>query len=181
MFTAICLLIFSITMLYAAYSDYKDYILSNKLCLTVFVLYFCFLGAGYIDGNPLPLNYVLISAGLSFILFLILLIFFALNMMGGGDVKLIPIVALWAGFNLINQYLLITAIVGGLLAGIIIIKNRLFTKKNVKYSKNDVKSSGNIKLTMSKMKQEKIPYGIAISFGGLFVAWKLRVLTGFSI
>jgi prepilin peptidase CpaA len=47
---------------------------------------------------------------------LILLPVFALNMLGGGDVKLLAVVALWLGTNKLAALLILVGIVGGLFA-----------------------------------------------------------------
>ena len=59
-----------------------------------------------------PLDHVL-AMGLAL---LILLPLFALNMLGGGDVKLLAAVALWLGMNKLAALLILVGIVGGIFA-----------------------------------------------------------------
>jgi prepilin peptidase CpaA len=64
------------------------------------------------DTSQAPLDHVL-AMGLAL---LILLPLFALNMLGGGDVKLLAAVALWLGMNKLAALLILVGIVGGIFA-----------------------------------------------------------------
>ena len=119
-------------MTWAIYSDVTSYTLTNKLCLSVVLLYPIYLIAAYSDGAPLSLQTILMSLGIALIIFMVCVGFFALNIMGGGDVKLIPAVTLWAGTAHVLNYLLITSVIGGVIAALIIVKNRI---KGSKYNK----------------------------------------------
>ena len=170
LFTLTILGLFSAMMLWAAYSDLTSYRLSNRLCLTTALLYPLYLIALYYEGHGLALQTILITVGISAVIFLICAVFFALNFMGGGDVKFIPVVALWAGTAHILPFLFITSIVGGLIAFILIIKNRI---KASKYSK----SSENINLSMSQKEESAVPYGVGIALGGLYIAYQLAKIS----
>ena len=159
-------------MIWAALSDVRKYILSNRLCLSVVLLYPIFITSLYVNGTPPTLEYIAYSVGIALVIFSVLVALFAYGYIGGGDVKLIPGVALWAGPSLIVNFLLITTLCGGLIAVLII--SFQYVKK---YLTKD-KSSENINLSMSQSSQSKneennIPYGIGISTGGLYVAFKL--------
>lgn len=166
MFTITILCVFSGLMLWAAYSDITRYVLSNRLCLATVFLYPIYLLGMYLEGRGLPLNDIMTAGALSIIIFMVCAGFFALGMMGGGDVKLIPAVALWAGPEQILPFLFITSLIGGLIATIIIVKNRI---KASKYCKSSV----NINLSMANMEKTAVPYGVGIATGGLYVAWNL--------
>lgn len=153
-------------MFWAAYSDLKSLTLSNRLCLATASLYPMYLLTLYMADQGLPLWDVVISGAIAAAIFMICVGFFALNIMGGGDVKLIPIVALWAGAAHILNFLLIMSVVGGLFAAVIIVINRF---KASKYHK----SSANINLSMAEEKESAVPYGVGIAIGGLYVAYQL--------
>lgn len=136
------------------------------------LLYPVYILTTYLNGPPVSLQNIILSLSIATLIFIVCIGFFALNMMGGGDVKLIPAVALWAGSAYVLNYLLITAVVGGLAAVILLAKNR------IKASKFD-KSSENINLSMSEKKENGVPYGVGIAIGGLYVAYHL--LTPFSL
>ena len=61
---------------------------------------------------PAPLDHLL-AMGLAL---LILLPLFALDMLGGGDVKLLAAVALWLGLNQLAALLILVGVIGGLFA-----------------------------------------------------------------
>ena len=166
MFSLITLSLFAILMLWAAYSDLTSYTLSNRLCLAVALLYPLYLLALYLEGNVLIWSDILMTVGFAAVLFIIGAILFAFNVMGGGDVKLIPAVALWAGTGHILNYLFITALIGGAIAAIIIVH------KHIKASKY-FKSSENINLPMAEKDDSAVPYGAGIAGGGLYVAYQL--------
>jgi prepilin peptidase CpaA len=63
-------------------------------------------------GVPAPLDHLL-AMGLAL---LVLLPVYALNMLGGGDVKLLAAVALWLGKDQLAALLVLVGIVGGLFA-----------------------------------------------------------------
>lgn len=168
MLTISILVLFSLLMGWAVYSDLISFTLSNRLCLVTTMLYPLYLGATYVDGYGLPVNDIIISVVISAVIFGICVGFFALNMMGGGDVKLIPAVALWAGAAHILNYLFITSVVGGLVASAIIVKNRIKTSKYFK-------SSVNINFSVQKEGESAVPYGVGIAIGGLYVAFQLFI------
>lgn len=153
-------------MFRAAYADLTSYTLSNRLCLTVALLFPLYILATWFEGHMLPLPDIMVSLGLASLLFIICAVFFALGVMGGGDVKLIPAVALWAGTAHIIPYLFITTVIGGIIAGIIIIRYRIIASKYYK-------SSGNINLSVAKKTVSAVPYGVGIAVGGLYIAYQL--------
>ncbi|WP_417319775.1 A24 family peptidase [Emcibacter sp.] len=165
-FTEIVIILFAGLMIWAAISDIRHYILSNRLCLIVLLLYPAFLLALYLERDTLSLGLVGWSVLIALILFAIGMLLFAMNVMGGGDVKLIPTVALWAGPAHVLDYLMIMALTGGFLAAIILAKNRLIASKAAKYSEN-------INFSMAKTEYAKVPYGVGIALGGLYVAFRL--------
>lgn len=169
MFTTAVLFIFSGLMIWAAISDIRNYIISNRLCLCVALLYPLYLLS--LSNSPVSMGWegLLWSIGLATLAFMIGLGLFALNIMGGGDVKLIPLVILWAGPKYILSFLFIMAVAGGLISLVFLIKKY---QKISKYRE----SSDNINFPMSQQNEEKIPYGVGIAVGGLFVAWKLYAL-----
>jgi len=157
-------------MIWAVISDIRFFILSNKLCLSVALLYPIFIASAYLAGTPLPLDYIAWSIGISLAIFAFLVALFALGYIGGGDVKLIPAIALWAGPAYTLKFLLITTICGGAVALAIL-------KYIKKYSFSD-KSSEKINFSVSKSaesenEENSIPYGIGIAVGGLYVAFEL--------
>lgn len=90
---------------------------------------------------------VAIQLGVALAAFALFAVLFAVKMMGGGDVKLLTVLALWVRPEFFMQLLLIMALAGGVLTVVMVCWH-----------------------TMRRQKDRlAIPYGVAISFGGLWV------------
>ena len=147
----ICLWIFAGLLLYAAWSDFKQFLIPNRIPLCILTLYPAYVltaGPGVEWLMSLAIAGGVLAVGL---------VFFATGWMGGGDVKLITAAALWAGPEYSIHLLLLTAIAGGVLSLTVILW--------AKYAWIVGLSSGEI--------TKKIPYGIAVAGAGLFVAGSL--------
>lgn len=90
---------------------------------------------------------VAIQLGLALAAFAVFAVMFALKMMGGGDVKLLTVLALWITPSDFMQLLLIMALAGGALTVV------MFFWHGARKQKEKL----------------AIPYGVAIAFGGLWV------------
>lgn len=86
---------------------------------------------------------------------------FAVGALGGGDVKLATAIALWAGTAHGLEYLLVTAVAGGVLAVAYVVR------ANVPLAVPGLRTGG---------LADGVPYGVAIAAGGLWIAH--RLLTG---
>lgn len=90
---------------------------------------------------------VVIQLGVALAAFALFAALFALKMMGGGDVKLLTVLALWVRPEFFMQLLVIMALAGGVLTVVMVCWH-----------------------TMRRQKDRlAIPYGVAIAFGGLWV------------
>lgn len=157
----------------AVYYDFRFLRIPNWIPLAIFGLYLLFLGVQHFSGlseKPIP---VLPSLGVGAGVFVVFTILFALNLIGGGDVKLISALGFWAGKDQIVEFLLITAIAGGVLAlGVMFwrkyapLAGILPGKINLSQESKEIKQGG---INKKERKTTYIPYGIAISLGGLFV------------
>lgn len=92
---------------------------------------------------------------------------FAFGMIGGGDAKLGPALALWVGLKGLAAYLFYMSLAGGLLAGLslLIRKKKPFTHPPAGSWVAQVQEGRNA-----------VPYGVAISIG----AWAALLHTGFA-
>jgi prepilin peptidase CpaA len=137
---------FAALLVWAALTDARGYFIPNKLPLAIAALAPTYWLSHSVSAFPaLAVGAAVFGLGL---------ILFARGLLGGGDVKLMSAVALWAGPALVLPFLFATAIMGGVLslAMLPIFKWR----------------GGSATLA-----QTSVPYGIAISAGGLFVAARL--------
>jgi prepilin peptidase CpaA len=90
---------------------------------------------------------VAIHAGVALAVFGVFAVAFALNMMGGGDVKMLAALALWLPPLALLKLLVIMSVAGGLLTVALLVPHKLR------------KAAG----------QPEIPYGIAIAFAGMWL------------
>ncbi|MET0747014.1 MAG: prepilin peptidase [Rhizobium sp.] len=149
-------LIFPLCMAVAAFSDLFTMTIPNRvsmILLGAFVLIVPFVGL-----TPSVIGMHVVGA---FIVFVACFACFALNVMGGGDAKLLSAAALWFGFD---QSLLVFAVyvsvIGGLMTMLILAMR----------SSADVFAAIGMPMPRSLMHAKKIPYGIAIGIGG-FLAY----------
>ncbi|MFN7104243.1 MAG: prepilin peptidase, partial [Pseudorhizobium sp.] len=89
--------------------------------------------------------------------------FFALNLMGGGDVKLLAATALWFGFSQsLAAFIVQTAFWGGLLTLVIM----LLRAQAGRFAAIESVVPAQILAT------KKIPYGVAIGIAGILAYWE---------
>jgi prepilin peptidase CpaA len=135
----------------AAWSDVRTYEIPNRFSLLIALLY-----VAYALTGPAPTEIVgaiIVSAAV----FAVAAGLFAIDLMGGGDVKLMAASALWAGPELAVPFVLATAMAGGVLALVVLARIRTTTLAG-----RAVAAQG-----------RDLPYGVAIAAGGLFVAGHL--------
>lgn len=142
-------------LFWAAATDLKDRRIPNFQPLGILGL-FVLLAAWQVAGGALVTTaflWPLVSAALVFSFCLVL---FALGMMGGGDVKLMAAVALIAGPSLSAAFVLFVTIAGGVVAlGALVHASAHNTPAQA----------------------VKVPYGVAIMAGGLWVCFQKITVT----
>ena len=143
--------IFAAILGFAALGDAREYHIPNRLVLAIGALY-----PAHVLANPADVAW-LSALAVSAATFTVAFILFSRGYMGGGDAKLMAAGALWAGPDLALPFIFVTALAGGLLSLLILLPMRL--------------RSGEVAVA-----RVPVPYGVAISAGGLFVA--MRLLTG---
>ncbi len=152
MIGAAIFLIFPLCMAVAAFSDLFTMTIPNRVSVILvcaFVLVVPFAGLA-----PAAIGMHFLGA---LLVFAVCFAFFALNIMGGGDAKLLSAAALWFGYD---QSLMLFAIyvsaVGGLMTMLILAMR----------ARADVFAAIGVSIPQSLMHARKIPYGIAIGIGG---------------
>ena len=169
-----------------AITDVRSLTISNRYCAAIALLYPVYVatapyGVDWIDGAIVGA----VALTIGFLLF-------AMRLAGGGDVKLFAAGSLWAGSHWLAEYVFATALVGGVFAVAMLIHRRIASKRTTP----DVgiatraAASANVLLnglllagsgasagtTGSNTNPEALqpvgdlPYGAAISFGGIVVA-----------
>ena len=146
------LLIFPLCMSIAAISDLLTMTIPNRVSLALTV---SFLVLAPIFGLSLA------DIGLHFAgaiaVFFACFVLFALNVMGGGDAKLLAAATLWFGFDSsLVEFLVYVAFIGGMVTVLIVMLRSQATS---------IMAIG-LSLPNSLLVAKKIPYGIAIAIGG---------------
>ena len=144
---------------WAAFSDFLKFIIPNQVCVAVAALYPLYVLAAVPDVDW--------AGGIACgtIVFALGFVFFALRLTGGGDVKLLSAVSIWAGPTLVLPFLAVTAFAGGVvsLATLIrVLPGRLRPAGRIGFSMRETPAM-----------RERVPYGVAIAVGGVYVAVQL--------
>ncbi|MBB4567734.1 A24 family peptidase [Rhizobium leucaenae] len=152
MLEAATLLIFPLCLAVAALTDLLTMTIPNRVSL---ILACSFIVLAPLVGLTWP------DIGMHFagaaIVFGTCFALFALNVMGGGDAKLLAASALWFGFDpSLLAFLIYVAFLGGVVTIVILM---------IRSQSNAIMAMG-LPLPNSLMIAKKIPYGIAIAIGG---------------
>lgn len=142
-------------LLSAAIFDLRRFIIPDAITVALLGLWPIWValnGAG-------PVGFTLLGAA---VIFALGIAFFNFGFMGGGDVKLLTVLALWAEPSGLPTLLFFTSLAGGLLSLYWVLPLRRLIAPVIGWTAGQ---SGN----------KKIPYGVAIAAGGLVVAQRLFV------
>ena len=153
------LLAFAALMILAAVEDLRRLVIPNALTLSL-----CLLWPLYVLATP-TLFVALGSLGCAALVFLIGALLFSRGFIGGGDVKLLATAVLWAGPGKAVPLLLVTGVLGGMLALFLLMPPgaHLATLARAKLGPGDV----SIKSGLST----PVPYGIAIAAAAMIVVF----------
>ncbi|MBL0848663.1 MAG: peptidase [Candidatus Liberibacter ctenarytainae] len=139
----------------AALSDLFSATIPNRVSIVMlcsFLLIAPLMGLGFMS--------IALHLLVGCIVFSICLFCFAVNIMGGGDAKLLTTAAIWFGWDgSLLRFLLLVAIFGGVLAVVILLIRGIVR----------VIPLLSVFMPRSFWMHNKIPYGIAISIGGFIV------------
>jgi prepilin peptidase CpaA len=94
----------------AAFTDLRERRIPNRLTGALAALY-----PVYVLVSPTPVAWPA-ALGLAFVVFVIGLGLFARELIGGGDVKLLAVLSLWAGPEQFLLFMLVTTLAGGALS-----------------------------------------------------------------
>lgn len=152
--------VLTLFLLAVFYYDFTSYTIPNWICGILLALYPCML----IMTPDLPDNYSIwytLLAGVG--VFAAGVVIFALRWAGGGDVKLMTVLALWAGPAQVMPFLVYTGFLGGMLA-LLLVMVRPIAGRMVKAEEVE-------KLPRILRHQEPLPYGLAITTSFLIILW----------
>lgn len=159
----VTLALFMGLLLAAAMGDVRNYRIPNAYSLALLTLY-----PVYALSAPHPVQPLLslaVMAGVFAAGFAI----YAFNAMGGGDVKLLTAASLFAGPQLAIEFLAVTALVGGAVAAVML-HRPLRVQLAVALDSIGSRTLRDALLT------DVIPYGVAITAGGVYLTLRLAML-----
>jgi prepilin peptidase CpaA len=152
MIAAAVFVIFPLCLAIAAFSDLFTMTIPNRVSL---ILAISFLIIAPLTGMAIPAIGMHLAACLA--VFCGCFALFALNVMGGGDAKLLTAAALWFGFH---QSLILFICFVGLIGGFL-----TFAILMIRAQSSTILAIG-LPVPNSLLLAKKIPYGIAIAIGG---------------
>ncbi len=152
-----CLIMLAVLLLVAAWQDMRTMRIANTLSLAI-VAAFAVWAASGLALDTLSLATIGLSVVCAALLFGVGAAAFAAGAVGGGDVKLLAAASLFAGPALMSDFLLVTAVIGGVL-GVAVIAGVPIGPVT---ADPDATVSGRLR--------GGLPYGPAIAAGGLWVA-----------
>ena len=156
MTASVIITIFPMCLAFAAVMDTLTMTIPNRISAILLLSFFSL--APLIGMDWQTFGYHLLGGA---VVFVSCFVFFALNVMGGGDAKLLTAAAVWFGFGEpLVQFIGYVGVVGGLLTAAILA---------VRTQSNVIMTIG-LRVPNSLLVAKKIPYGIAIAIGG-FVAF----------
>lgn len=152
MITAATFIVFPLCLAFAAFTDLFTMTIPNRvsaILLAAFVVIAPFSGLGWNEIGMSLLGGVAVFA--------VCFALFALNVMGGGDAKLLTAAAVWFGFGMpLVAFLVYVAYIGGFLTLLIVL---------LRVKSSSVLAMG-LPIPDSLLMAKKVPYGIAIAIGG---------------
>ncbi len=153
----ICVWIFVCLVLCAAWSDFRDYLIPNRISVGLLLLY-----PAFVLSAPQTIDWQNASLIAGAVL-LVSTALFAARVMGGGDVKLLSVCALWAGPEQVLPFIFMTAFAGGTMSFALLLR---------------VRYGWIVGIPGTTLAETKVPYGVAITAGALFVATSLMATAG---
>ncbi|AKK20026.1 prepilin peptidase [Candidatus Liberibacter africanus] len=140
-------------LILAALTDLFEALIPNRVSI---VMMSSFILIAFWEGMAYHLIALHLLVGL--LVFIVCFVLFIFNIMGGGDVKLLTATSIWFGWTIsLLNFVFYVAILGGVLSiGILLIRMI-----------NGYSSLFYAVIPKSFLMKGKIPYGIAISIGGL--------------
>lgn len=157
----VCLTAFASLLALAAWQDWRTMRISDAASLAIAAAFVVWALCRLVTGEATLLSLGL-AVGCAAAVFAAGAVGFALGALGGGDVKLLAASSLFAGPALLPEFLLVTALTGGLLGLAMLAGARI----------GSIAPAGDAagEAPVSSRLGRGLPYGPAIAAGGLWVA-----------
>ena len=163
MLSLLLALVFPALMAYAAFSDLFTMRISNWLVIAVGAAYFALALVVQLDWAAIGWASVTAAATLA-----VAFAFFAFGWIGGGDAKLIAATVLWTGLDLLLQYLIYAALLGGALTLVILLLRRYPLPPRL---------ASQAWLERLHDAKTGVPYGIALAVAAILVYPQTMIFT----
>jgi prepilin peptidase CpaA len=150
--------------IWAGMMDLTTMKIRNEIVIFLFAAYAALAPLAGFSFGSISLSFV-VALGVMACMF----VFFAFGWIGGGDAKLISVIALWLGADYTLSYIFITAVLGGLLTLVIL----LFRSTPLPASLLEIRWVAKLHSIGSG-----IPYGVAIAAGALLILPRTPWMTG---
>ena len=157
-------------LIWAAVSDMQRFIIPDRISLGLIALYPIYLVCDLVGGAVVDwLGGVTVAV----LVFAFGFGLFNFRLIGGGDVKLISAVAVYAGPQWIVPLILVTALAGGVLS-IGILAAKMISLSRIPSNLRSIMMPMDLRFAVLRAAlQTQAPYGAAIAFGGLFIIYQL--------
>jgi prepilin peptidase CpaA len=153
MLHTVIFLVLPTCLILAALTDFLEMTIPNWISVTLIVVFLAI--APFCELSLIEFGWHLAAA---LLVFLACFTLFALNVMGGGDAKLLTAAALWFGFTQsLFEFLVLTGYLGGMLTIAVLLMRANWDKF----------ATVGLALPATLMVAKKIPYAIAIGAAGL--------------
>lgn len=159
---------FAFCLLWAAASDARDYLISNRTIIAIAILFpVHLLARAMAMGSFLSvISDGFVALALAGLVLIAGYGLFAFQLIGGADAKLASAVALWAGPENILTFLIVAALSGGAFSIATLLWQTVFVHAA------DERFVGRLRRGLSA----PVPFGVAIAAAGLFVAARVATL-----
>jgi prepilin peptidase CpaA len=175
--TYLCFAAFMTMLGLAAFKDICERRIPNRLTGALAALY-----PVYVLVSPTPVAW-LAALGLAALVFVVGLGLFARELIGGGDVKLLAALSLWAGPEQFVWFILVTTLAGGVLSLISLWYPRWGGLVEAYLSTLGVVPASGRPAVLPKSatsgvpdRSTTLPYGVAIAAGGIAIILELAKL-----
>jgi len=137
-------------LIWAAVSDFRRFLIPNRISV--------FVAGGYLIAvGGMPMHAWLLGLATGGAVLALGTLLFARGLVGGGDVKLASVAALWAGPGLFSAFALATGLAGLALAAVMLSPLR----RRMPAAPEGDPTTG---------LRQPMPFGVALAAGGLWVA-----------
>ena len=156
--------VITLFLLAVRYSDITNYTIPHWISGTLLGLFpfMILMAPSFPEGFS-----VWMSVAVFAVMFIIGICIFVMNWAGGGDVKLLAVLGLWAGKESALEFVIYTAVLGGLMSIALLL---------VRPAAGRIMKTENPEdLPRILRHREPLPYGVAITCGFLIVLWLGKV------